>query len=191
MPQNTTRGYTYPLYTDPHDFPADMSNLALDIDADVQSIINEQTDSLDQPSARVSASAALAIASNTDVTLTWATEEFDVGGMFVIGSPTIFTIAEAGIYEIHASCLWAPNTDSTTSGCGLRIQSSVGGTLARHEQRRGVNATPDSQLTESHVMTVANLAVATTISVIARHNLPSSNNITFREFTITKISENA
>lgn len=189
MPQNTTRGYTYPLYTDPHNFPADMLDLATDVDTDVQNQINAQTSALDQPCASVSASAALAIASNTDVTLTFATEDYDNAGLWVIGSPTIFTVNELGIYFIEADALWSGNTDSTLSGVSLRIVSSVGGVRARDDIRRGVDSTPDSQEARSHVHTLHEVtAVGETISVVARHNLPVGSQVTRRRFSIQKIS---
>lgn len=190
MPANTPRGYPYPLYTDPHDFPDAMSDLANAVDTDVQAQIALQTNHLNQPSARVTATGALVIASNTDVTLTWATEEYDNAGLFVIGSPTIFTFTELGIYMISASALWSGNTDSTTSSFGLRIQSSVGGVRARNDIRRGVDSTPDtiagwSLVTTLHEVTV----VGETISIIGRHNLPVASQVTERSFSATKISE--
>ena len=118
MPQNTPRGYTYPLYTDPRDFPAQIQDLATDIDTDVAAQLALQTNHLDEPSARVSANAALAIASNTDVTLTWATEEYDNAGLFVIGSPTIFTVNELGLYWIHAWAEFSANADCNCATTG-------------------------------------------------------------------------
>lgn len=189
MPQNTSRGYTYPLYTDPHDFPNDIQELAEDIDTDVQAQINVQADALAQPSARVSETASQAIAANTDVTLTWGTEEIDNNGFWVIGAPTIFTVTELGMYFISASAEWSGNADSTVSACGLRITSSAGGVRARHDVRRGVNSTPDTMATEVHVATLHEITVVgETISVIARHNLPVASAVTAREFSITKIT---
>lgn len=190
MPANTPRGYSYPLYTDPRDFPAQMQDLAQDIDLDVAAQLALQTNHLDQPSARVSASAALAIASNTDVTLTWATEEYDNAGLFVIGSPTIMTFNELGIYWIEAWAEFSGNTDSTTSGCMLRIVSSAFGTRAAHGPRRGIDATPDSIAVQVNVSTLHEITVVgETISIVGRHNLPVASQVTNRAFTATKISE--
>lgn len=190
MPANTPRGYSYPLYTDPRDFPAQLQDLATDIDTDVATQLALQTNHLDQPSARVSANAALAIASNVDVTLTWATEEYDNAGLFVIGSPTIFTVNELGLYWIEAWAEFSGNTDSTTSGCMLRIVSSAFGTRAAHGVRRGVDATPDSIACKVNVGTLHEITVVgETISIIGRHNLPVASQVTNRAFSITKISE--
>ena len=190
MPANTPRGYSYPLYTDPRDFPAQIQDLATDIDTDVAAQVALETNMLDQPSARVSASAALAIATNTDVTLTWATEEYDNGGLFVIGSPTIFTVNELGIYWIHAWAEFSANADSTTSGCQLRIVSSAFGIRAVHGPRRGVDSTPDSIACRVNVSTLHEITVVgETISIVGRHNLPVASQVTTRAFSITKISE--
>lgn len=190
MPQNTPRGYSYPLYTDAHDFPAAIQDLAQDIDADVAAQLALQTNHLNQPSARVSASAAQAIATNTDVILTWATEEYDNAGLFVIGSPTIMTFSELGIYWIEAWADFSANADSTTSGCQLRIVSSAFGTRAVHGPRRGIDATPDSISCQVNVSTLHEItAVGETIHIVGRHNLPTGSQVTNRAFTATKISE--
>jgi hypothetical protein len=190
MPANTPRGYSYPLYTDAHDFPAAIQDLATDIDTDVQAQVNLETNMLDQPSARVSANAPLVIASNTDVTVTYATEEYDNGGLFVIGSPTIFTFTELGLYWIEGGAEWSSNADSTTSACQLRLVSSAFGIRAAHSPRRGVDSTPDTigayvNVSCLHEITV----VGETISMVARHNLPVASQLTNRHLTATKISE--
>lgn len=191
MPANTPRGYTYPLYTDVQNFPAQIQDFATDVDTDVQAQIALQTNYLDQPAARVSATAAQAVASNTDVTLTWAVEEYDNAGLWVIGSPTIFTVNELGIYLISAWANWSGNLDSTLSAVSLRIQSSAVGTpRARNDIRRGVDSTPDSIAASAHVSTLHEVTViGETISIIARHNLPVASQVTDRAFSITKISE--
>lgn len=190
MTANTPRGYTYPLYTDPRDFPTQMQDLATDIDTDVAAQLALEVNHLDEPSARVSASAALAIASNADVTLTWAVEEYDNAGLFVIGSPTLFTVNELGLYWIHAWAEFSSNADSTTSACQLRIVSSAFGTRAVHSPRRGVDATPDSIACRVHVSTLHEITVVgETITIVGRHNLPVPSQVTTRAFSITKISE--
>lgn len=188
MPENTPRGYTYPVYGDAQDFPAQLEEFAEDVDLDVQSQVDNLADHLDQPAARVSGSDTVAIAANTDVTLSWPTEEFDPTGRFNPGTPTIITL-NAGIWIVSASCHWSGNANSTESACGLRINSTVGGVQARSEVRRALNSTPDTLLTETWVETLMEVAVSADVSIIARHNLPVSNNITFREFTVTKVAE--
>lgn len=190
MPANTPRGYSYPLYTDAHNFPAAIQDLAQDIDVDVAAQLALQTNYLDQPSARVSSNVVQAIASNTDVTLTWATEEYDNAGLWVAGSPAIFTVNELGIYWIEAWAEFSANADSTTSGAMLRIVSSAFGTRAAHGPRRGINSTPDSIAIQVHVGTLHEITVVgETISVVGRHNLPVGSQVVDRAFTITKISE--
>jgi hypothetical protein len=191
MPGFTPRGYEYPLYTDAgHNFPADIQALAEDIDADVQAQVNTLTGALAQPSVRVSSTATQAVAANTDVTVTWDTEDFDNGGIWVIGSPTIFTFTEVGLYLISASARWPSNADSTLSSCGLRIVSSATGTRARHEVRRGVDSVPDTIQTFTHVATLHEIAApGETISIVARHNMAVASAVIEREFSATKISE--
>lgn len=190
MPQNTARGYSYPLYTDAHDFPTQLQDLATDIDTDVAAQLALQTNMLDQPSARVSASAPQALAASTDVTLTWAVEEYDNAGLFVIGSPTLFTVNELGLYWIHAYADFSSNADSTTAGCSLRIVSSAFGNRAAHGPRRGINSTPDSLSCQVNVSTLHEITVVgETITVVARQSLPGASQVTNRAFSITKISE--
>ena len=64
MPANTPRGYTYPLYTDPADFPAQVQDFAQDVDVDVQALATTVTNALNSPSARVTETANQAITQN-------------------------------------------------------------------------------------------------------------------------------
>ena len=190
MPQNTARGYSYPLYTDAANFPAAMQDLATDIDTDVAAQLALQTNHLDQPSARVSSNTPQALAASTDVTLTWATEEYDNAGLWVIGSPTLFTVNELGLYWIHAWADFSGNADSTTAGCSLRIVSSAFGNRAAHGPRRGVDSTPDSIACRVNVSTLHEITVVgETITVVARQSLPVGSQVVDRAFSITKISE--
>ena len=191
MPQNTPRGYSYPLYTDAgHNFPAAIQDLATDIDTDVQGQVNELADNLDQPSATVSSNVVLAMPINTDVTVTWAVEEYDNAGLWTAGSPNIMTFNEVGLYLIQAYAVWSSNADSTTSACGLRIVSSANGVRARHDVRRGINATPDTITAYTEVSTLHEIqAPGETITIIARHNLVVPSQLTNRRFSATKIAE--
>jgi hypothetical protein len=190
MTANTPRGYTYPLYTDPHDFPTQIQDFATDVDTDVQAQVNLETNMLNQPSARASGSAAQAIASNTDVTVTYATEEYDNAGLFTLVSPTIMTFSELGIYWIEGGAEWSSNADSTLSGCSLRLVSSVFGVRANHSPRRGTDSTPDTIGAYVNVSTLHEITVVgETISMVARHNLPVASQLTNRHLTATKISE--
>lgn len=117
MPQNTPRGYTYPLYTDPANFPSQIQDFAQDVDADVQSLVNSINTSLAAPSGRASASANQAIAVNTPTFATFATEDYDNAAMVNLGvNNDRITFTSTGIYLVEGQVNFASNGNATVRG---------------------------------------------------------------------------
>lgn len=101
MPQNTSRGYTYPLYGDTQNFPAQIQDLAQDIDADVQTLDTEIDTALHAASASVSGSINAAVAPNVTTTVQWNSEDWDNSGFVNLGvNNTRIRITQTGAYII-------------------------------------------------------------------------------------------
>jgi hypothetical protein len=133
MTMNTPRGYTYPCYSDSTDFPAQMQDLATDIDTDVQGILDNVIDAQnDPPSLKAQTTGvATAIGAGLLVTLTFTTEIYDNTNMIVAPSPTI-TIPVEGLYLISFGC-----TFGAGSNVGVRlVQIGVGGFVRCMQTRR-------------------------------------------------------
>src|SRR5688500_19387246 len=117
MPANTPRGYTYPLYGDLANPPAQIQDFAQDVDTDVEALVTRQTGALNRASVRVSATANQAITQNTITFLTWATEEYDNAAMANLGvNNDRLTFTETGIYLVTAEVNFASNGNATVLG---------------------------------------------------------------------------
>lgn len=117
MPQNTPRGYTYPLYTDPANFPAQIQDFAQDVDTDVQAQVTAINTALAAPSARASATANQAIAANTQTFVTFAVEDYDNAAMVNLGvNNDRITFTSTGIYLVEAQVNFASNGNATVRG---------------------------------------------------------------------------
>lgn len=116
MPQNTpNRAYTYPCFSDANNFPAQLQELAEDIDTDVQAILDDIDDARNTPpSVRASGSAAVALVSGVGATVTFTTEEYDNAAMFTAPG-TLFTAPVEGLYLLSARVLF------TSGGSGERL----------------------------------------------------------------------
>jgi hypothetical protein len=186
MPANTPRGYTYPVYGDVNNFPAQIQDFATDVDTDVQAIVTAATTALTAaPSARVSAVANQAIAANVNVTVTWATEEFDNAAMANLGvSNTILTFTSLGDYLLHADVNFTPNGNATVNGrSGAFV--FTGGVIGTAPNRvRGAQ----SMDVEWAVTTLARVtSLPSTVAVQVRQESGAALNITARSFSATKV----
>lgn len=157
MPLNTPRGYTYPVYGDPTNFPAQLQDLATDVDADVEALDTTITAALNAPSARVEsqgpALGPLTVGANT--TLTYADELYDNDNMVNLGTNnSVVTINTPGIYLLTGYI----NLNATPGAAGgvlLRFGSS--GALV-----------PEPALASKHL----NANVVTRISLTTIHYVP-------------------
>ena len=185
MPANTPRGYTYPLYTDPADFPADMADLATDVDTDVQSLVTTVSDTLNAPSARVSASANQSIPSGVATFVTWAVEEYDNAAMANLGvNNDRITFTETGIYLVHAEINHASNGNATVGGRSGALVQNLSSQTASHTTPGIQNTAVEWSLTDLiEVITIGDF-----IRIQLRHNSGAAVNIDARSFSATKVS---
>lgn len=111
MPQDTSRGYTYPLYSDGNNFPAQMQELATDIDTDMDALFDRLTSGYNMAAARVrSTGINQAVATATDVNATFTEEIYDNTGMVNLGtSNTTLTFTQTGLYIASARVSFAGN----------------------------------------------------------------------------------
>src|SRR5688500_20108510 len=100
MLTTANRGYSYPEYTDPADFPTQIQDLATDVDLDLRNNLDLPTvAAVDAPSARVFRDVGTqAVAANTNVTLSYGPlATYDNDGMY-----------NSGRSEEHTSELQSP-----------------------------------------------------------------------------------
>ena len=130
MPQNTpNRGYTYPLYTEPTmDFPAQIQDLATDIDTDVTNLQTYTEGAYDRPSARIFTNAGQTVTASTNTLVNWtgATTDYAAGitPNLVVGGG--LTLTERGVYQLSASVSLVAPGAGLVFGIRLAILSSAG-----------------------------------------------------------------
>lgn len=188
MPANTPRGYTYPLYTDAIDFPAQMQDLATDVDTDMQALLNLIAVAKNRPSARMTATANQAIVQNTDTTVTFATEAYDNFNMIDIPTNnTRIQLQQAGIYMLTGRVSFTAPMAAGAYVTMLRMNSD-GGVIANP----GIMSISgdDDRPTE---MTIEQLHIVTTtipdnITLTVRHSYTAPLNIAARSLCATKVS---
>lgn len=131
MPQNTpNRGYTYPLYTEPtKDFPAEIQELATDIDTDVTLLQSFITGAFNRRAVRISSAAGQVIPTGVTTTVSW----LGGGADYDNGTPPMANLTatgglalyERGVYEISAYVGFvAPG--SGTARMSVEFASSAG-----------------------------------------------------------------
>lgn len=186
MPANTPRGYTYPEYGDPADFPAQLQDFAEDVDADVAALVARQTAALNRPSARVSATANQAIAANTNTIVTWATEEYDNAAMANLGvNNDRLTFTETGIYLVTAEVNFSSNGNATVNGRMLTFVQNLVGDMGHHTLRGAQNM--DTECSSSVLTQV--VTIGDFMQVRVRQESGAALNISARSFGATKVSD--
>jgi hypothetical protein len=184
MPANTSRGYTYPLYSDTQNFPAQIQDLAQDIDADVQAVYNQIQQSYDQPAAHITA-AGQVIPSNVSTTCTFSSEDYDNDGMVDLGvNNTRIQIQTPGIYLLNGFIRILGNGNATLSGAGLTLASSGGiiGNPALSSKRLDNDKKTAICATTLHIT----LAAGDNITMFVRHNNPASVTLDIAELSATR-----
>lgn len=185
MPANTPRGYPYPLYTDPANFPTQSQNFANAVDVDVAAQVTAINTAQAAPSCRVSASANQAVAANTLVIVTWAVEEFDNAAMGNLGvNNDRITFTSTGVYLIEAQINMASNGNATVNARHGEIFTNLGGSV-------GFNSEPGIQGTAVEWACTTMYRVATVgdfVRVRVFQNSGAALNIDARSFSATKVS---
>lgn len=185
MPANTPRGYTYPLYADAVDFPAQIQDFAQDVDLDVQALTVATAGALDAPSGHVSATANQLIVASTDTFLTFANEDYDNAAMVNLGvNNDRITFTSTGLYLIHAECNWTANGDAAAGGRKITIWTNTGNEVAWDSRRGASNQVTESSLTYLYQAT----AVGSYVRFRVTHTSGSSVNINLRSMSATKVA---
>jgi hypothetical protein len=185
MPQNTPRGYTYPLYTDPMNPAGDLQALATTIDTDMDTLWDRLTAGLNQPACRVRASGVnQAIAVSTDVTATYDTELYDNAGMVNLGvSNTTINIVQTGLYVAIGRASFLSNGNATINARQLALVSSGSlGTVGRRCQEGSINQTTGVTLT-----TLFWAAGGTTFTMVQRQNSGATLNTSTRQLMVARM----
>lgn len=186
MPANTPRGYTYPLYTDVANPPAQLQDFATDVDTDVAALVARQTAALNRASARVSATANQAIAANTNTLATFAVEEYDNAAMANLGvNADRLTFTETGIYLVTAEVNFASNGNATVNGRMLTLVPNLSGDKG-HQTTRGAQ-NMDTEMTTTILYRC--VTVGDFISVRVRQESGAALNISARSFSATKVAD--
>jgi hypothetical protein len=185
MPANTPRGYTYPLYSDTQNFPAQIQDMALDIDADVQDVYDQVAQAYNQPTGHISA-AGQVIPSNVSTTCIFSSEDYDNDGMVDLGvNNTRIQIQTPGIYMLNGFIRILGNGNATLSGAGLTLASS-GGVVANpavSSKRLDNDKKTAICATTIHIT----LAAGDNITMFVRHNNPASVTLDIAELFATRL----
>lgn len=188
MPQNTPRGYTYPLLSDTQNFPAQIQDLAQDIDADVQSLVTAINDGYNRDTVRVTGPIGGTQAIPTGpagASVTYSTEVYDNAAMANLGVLNDrITFTQAGFYYVTAHVKFAPGPN-TTFGI-FAILTATGSTVAQPaiNSKQGHN-TRNTELT----VTAPHLAaVGNTMRLVVGHNAGVNVNVTQCSLTVTLFS---
>jgi hypothetical protein len=185
MPAVTPRGYRYPLYTDPADFPTQSQNFATDVDTDVQALVNTANSALAAPSARVSASANQNIPANTLTFVTFAVEEYDNAAMGNLGvNNDRLTFTSTGIYLVEAQVNFAPNGNATVNGRSGEFVQNLSAFTARHSEP-GIQ-TFATEWALSSLIKVSSVGDFVRVRVL--QNSGAALNIDARSLSATKVS---
>lgn len=185
MPANTSRGYTYPLYTDPADPAAQIQELATDIDTDMDSLWDRMTAGYNQPGCRVRSSGInQAIPVSTDVTATFAEELYDNQGMVNLGvSNTNINIVQTGLYLATARITFLSNGNATVNARQVTIATTGSlGTVGRRAVEGKQNNATAVQLSALFW-----IAAGGVVTVVQRQNSGASVNSSTRTLMVARM----
>lgn len=188
MPENTSRGYTYPVYTDANSFPAQIQDMATDIDSDVQAVFNRIVNGYNFAACSVQASGVnQSVANNTDVTATYDTELYDNAAMFDLGvSTSIVNITATGLYLVIGRATFT-NSAAGATGREIRlVNSGMPGTFAR-KSIDGNEGLPNT--TTVALANLVHLTSGTTVTMVQRQNTGVALNTTHRQLQVAKMGD--
>lgn len=186
MPQDTSRGYTYPLYTDVNDFPAQIQELAEDIDLDMQSLFDRVVAGNNQPACSVQSSLInQAVAVNTDVNATFVTELYDNDNMVNLGvSNTTITLTETGVYLATARVTFLSNGNATINSRQIAmITNGPNLTVGRKSLQGDQNVA-----TAVHMTCLFAADSGNTLVLAQRQNSGASLNTSTRQLQVAKVA---
>jgi hypothetical protein len=186
MTANTPRGYTYPLLTDPADFPTQIQDFAQDVDTDVQAQVTATAAALNAPSARASHSLNQAINPSTFTFVTFNTEEYDNAAMVNLGvNNDRITFTSTGIYLVEAQVNFAPNGNAVVGGRKGAIVQNLSGVSEAHNTIPGIQ-TFATELSITSLINVVTIGDFVRLRVI--HDSGAALNVDARSISATKVS---
>lgn len=188
MPANTPRGYTYPLLSDTQNFPAQIQDLAQDIDADVEALDNAIQAAFNRDSVRVSGPVGgtqSIPSSSSGASVTYSTEEYDNAGMANLGVLNDrVTVVNEGIYLVTAHITFAAGPNATW-GAFLSINTTGASVTQPVALSRQGHDTRPTNLT---VTTVHFAPATSTIRAVAAQVSGVAINVTDCSLTATLMS---
>lgn len=183
MPLDTPGGYTYPEYSDTQNFPAQIQDLAEDIDADVQDLYDDVNNALNAPTAAVEFSGLFVLASGVTTPLPFDSQQYDNAAMWAPGTPTEVTIVQTGIYMITGWAQFNANGVATNS-VGVFIMSN--GALVNLVT---VTRAPDNdKSTEISATCIVFLTAGDDVTLNLRQTTGAPMDVVFAQMTVTKVS---
>lgn len=185
MPESTSRGYPYPLYSDPADFPSQIQDLAEAIDLDVDGLYDRVATGYNPPTCIVRAVGVnQAVANNTDVTATYAEEVYDNASMFNLGtSTTTITFPVSGIWVAVSRITFLSNGNAL----GRQVAITTTGSLGIVGRKSTLAATAVSVGVHQTVLFFAE--AGSTVTQVQRQNSGLSLNTSTRYLAVSKVSE--
>ncbi|MCL7377492.1 hypothetical protein [Streptomyces sp. 35G-GA-8] len=186
MPQNTSRGYPYPLYTDPQNPPADLQALATAVNNDVAVLDAARLAALDEPTVRVGSSTAQSVNGSTVTPLTWSAASYDNAGMWNAATPTVITFTATGIYLLSTRLEVAVSGTATEVGTYTQMVTSGAFGPTPVAQSLRMSQTGPTRPDLYAIYYVA--AVGETLGVSFFHDHTTAKSVGARNLTATRIS---
>ncbi len=124
MTANTSRGYTYPLYTDPMQPAPQIQDLATDIDTDVTALENRLAAARQRPSARIISNTNQNITTGVAALLTFTSSDYDNDSMFL--PPNSLRLTDSGVYLVTGRLTLNAFGAGANFGITVALLSSAG-----------------------------------------------------------------
>jgi hypothetical protein len=188
MPQNTSRGYPYPIYTDfPKNFPASIQALATAIDSDVTALQSFVAGARDRPCMMITQSTAQNIPNNTTTAITWAASPIRYDNTGIFTPPAGMTLTQRGIYLLSCSVTLNQVGSGGVFSVSLSMASSAG--IIPLPVQNTIRADPDNPTWANvSVLHYVTGAVPDVITMSLWHNQGATQVTGLKTLTAAKIS---
>lgn len=192
MPQNTPRGYTYPLYTDPQDVRAAIQELATDLDTDIEALADQIFNAKNRRTTALVNNANQTITANTDTQVTLQTVNYDNGAMAATPNGINIPIGADGIYLVTGRVQLNPSGVASTYDLECWITSSAGFIAIPVQDSKESTGTPANKNCLFNIMGLhyTDGTVVDQIRLMVRHNATASLTLASAtgHLTVTKVS---
>lgn len=187
MPQNTpNRAYTYPLYGDTQDFPADIQELAEDFDLDIQALVDQIDGAKNRPSVAIFSVTPQVVAAAATTTLTWSTVSYDNDTMANLG--TGVTLNDDGIYLLIVRVTLEATATVTTQSLEVAFASSAGFIAQPARQSKPAPGNVGQKIFNLFALHYTDGSVPDNITVTFRHDDPAGVTVGARDLMASKVS---